>query len=75
MVIQTQRREWGVRLISKPFSAPKYADMEIQVDIMGKDIKVSFLGTPYPLSRANIRTWTKALAEILQKSEAILEQE
>ena len=76
-MIQREERDWGVRLLVRPFSVAKYAPMEIQVDIHkphGKRVFVRFSGTTETLRFSDARIWQSAYSAILAEAEKVAQE-
>jgi len=79
-MIERQNRQWGVRLLVRPFSARKYADLEIQADVhkpptgQRKDIKITFRAPSEPLRLTDARIWMAAMAAIVEEAEKVAEE-
>lgn len=75
-MIEREDREWGVRLILRPFQA---SSMQIQAEISNPkpkhhpEIRIVFTGVPvqHPLVPADARTWGQALAAVLAEAQRV----
>jgi hypothetical protein len=82
-MIEREDREWGVRLIAKPFHGPGMnAAMQIQAEISNPkpkrhpEIRIVFTGVPiqHPLVPVDAQTWGQALAAIVAEAKGIAEE-
>jgi hypothetical protein len=82
-MIEREDKEWGVRLIAKPFQAASmHAGMQIQAEISNPkpkrhpEIRIVFTGVPvqHPLVPADAQTWGQALAAVLAEARRVADE-
>jgi hypothetical protein len=81
-MIEREDREWGVRLMLRPFQASLHAGMHLQAEISNPkpkrnpEIRIVFNGVPiqHPLVPVDAQTWGQALAAILAEARRVAEE-